>query len=763
MVLVRHGQLVAYLALLQPDARAAARLSTALCVNHSVSAAATWRDLNSILARGEAAGVVVDADHPDREHAVWEIKRLRRRYPEVAIVAYGEFRGEEEELYRFGGLGVDGVLPASKIGNTIAIRTAVNRAVASARASCVADLLVDAHGELGARTVAWAMEHAHENPTHSDMAAALGYTSHTLSGELRAAGLPSAGRLILWGRLLLVGAYLGVDGHTVEEAAFLVGYSTASSLSRALKRETGAPPSEVASKGGLNYVQEALFPSTPRQRHAVSKSRALLMAAVVATQSACAGLGLGGGLVDTGAVDRVLENPPVHQIHFGVLAVDASDGRVLYARNADRKFIPASNQKILVTSSAMSLLGPDYTFETAAWGAGTVRGDVLEGDLVLLSAGDPTLSERYWDSGGAAMAALADSLHRTGLRRVTGALVVDATAWDSVTVGPTWEVEDLRYRYGSTGGAFALEQGELHVVVSGGSSEGDPAQVSWHPLGTTNFVSSEILTAPADSSTRVQPSYLPESRRIVLRGRAAQGSVDTLLFALRDPVRQASAALARALLEAGITVDGGWSVAWEEGSLLGGGCRTGFLKECAEGRRLAGLTSPPLSEIVAGILEPSQNWMAEQLLHTLGAELGEAGSWAGGIDVMKGFLLGPVGLDSLDLSPRDASGLSAYNLVTPRALVTILRHMAAGPHADVYRRALAEPGEEDSTLARRLEGFEGRIFAKTGTISNVNSLSGYLVRDDGREVVFSILSNGSGLSSSQVRETIDDVVRILAR
>jgi PBP4 family serine-type D-alanyl-D-alanine carboxypeptidase len=282
-------------------------------------------------------------------------------------------------------------------------------------------------------------------------------------------------------------------------------------------------------------------------------------------------------------------------------------------------------------------------------------------------------------------------------------------------------------------------------------------------VGTSDYVSSEIVTAATDSSTRVRSSYLPESRRIVLRGRAARGSVDTLRFALRDPVRQATAALARALADAGITIDGGWSVAWEEGTLLGGGCRSGALEQCAQGRRLAGITSPPLPEIVAGILEPSQNWMAEQLLHTLGAELGEKGSWDEGLEVMQEFLVGAVGLDSLDFSSSDASGMSAHNLVTPRAMVTILRHMAAGSHAEVYRHAMAEPGEEDSTLSRRLEGFEGRVFAKTGTISNVNSLSGYLVRDDGREVVFSILSNGSGLSSSQVRTAIDDLVRILAR
>ena len=89
--------------------------------------------------------------------------------------------------------------------------------------------------------------------------------------------------------------------------------------------------------------------------------------------------------------------------------------------------------------------------------------------------------------------------------------------------------------------------------------------------------------------------------------------------------------------------------------------------------------------------------------------------------------------------------------------------MAAGPSGDIYRHAMAEPGEAGSTLSRRLDGFEGRVFAKTGTISNVNSLSGYLVRGDGKEVVFSILSNGSGLPSRTVREAIDDVVRVLAR
>jgi D-alanyl-D-alanine carboxypeptidase/D-alanyl-D-alanine-endopeptidase (penicillin-binding protein 4) len=452
----------------------------------------------------------------------------------------------------------------------------------------------------------------------------------------------------------------------------------------------------------------------------------------------------------------------VDQVHFGVYARDAHTGRVLYARNAHRKFVPASNQKILVTATALSLLGPDYRYETALWAAGPVEDGILDGDLVLVGTGDPTLSRRYWDSGEAAMEALADSLLRAGIEQVRGALVADVSAWDSTTVGPTWEVEDLRSAYAATGGAFALEQGELVLVVAGGRSPGEEADVSWSPRSDPSYVTPRVVTWPADSTTRVRASYLPESRRLLVHGRVAVRAVDTVSVALRDPVRQAVATLFRVMAHKGIEVEGGATVAWEPGALLGRDCRSGAIRHCPAAAPVAVLTSPPLSEIIAGILEPSQNWMTEQLVRTLGAELGEEGSWSAGTEVVTRFLVEEAGVDSLDVAPRDGSGLSAHNLVTPRALVRILEHMASGPHAAIYRAAMAEPGEEGSTLARRLQGLEGRVFAKTGTISNVNSLSGYLVGEDGRQIVFSVLSNGSGLPSSRVRAAIDSVVRILA-
>jgi D-alanyl-D-alanine carboxypeptidase/D-alanyl-D-alanine-endopeptidase (penicillin-binding protein 4) len=368
---------------------------------------------------------------------------------------------------------------------------------------------------------------------------------------------------------------------------------------------------------------------------------------------------------------------------------------------------------------------------------------------------------------------LADSAAAAGIREVSGALVVDASAWDSTTVLPTREVADLVFGYGSTGGAFAIDEGEIRVIARGAPGPGEPAELQWSPQGRDWFVTSRVRTVPADSTSRITASYLPETRQLILEGALAPRSLDTLSFAQRDPVRVATAELSKALATAGIAVARGADVRWEKGERIGGtrngipvphgSCLTGAVEACAGAWRVAGLESPPLGELVRVALEPSQNWVAEQITLTLGAVLGERGSLTEGLDIVERFLIDDVGLDPLDVRARDGSGLSAYNLLTPRALARVLQFMAARPDGDAYRAALAEPGEKGSTLEERLAGLEGRVFAKTGTISNVNSLSGYLVREDGQELIFVILSNGAGLDQEAMRSVIDDVVRVLAR
>ncbi|HSJ13055.1 MAG TPA: D-alanyl-D-alanine carboxypeptidase/D-alanyl-D-alanine-endopeptidase, partial [Longimicrobiales bacterium] len=180
-------------------------------------------------------------------------------------------------------------------------------------------------------------------------------------------------------------------------------------------------------------------------------------------------------------------------------------------------------------------------------------------------------------------------------------------------------------------------------------------------------------------------------------------------------------------------------------------------------RTIAALASPPLAEIVPAILQPSQNWIAEHVLKTLGAERGTEGSWSGGLAVERRYLSDVVGIDSLAFNLRDGSGLAAQNLLTPAATVTLLDHVRAAPWRTQFAAALAAPGMTGSTLENRLAPLAGRLVAKTGTIANVNALSGYLTTDSGRELTFSILSNGSGLPSATVRAAMDSVVRLVAR
>jgi len=481
----------------------------------------------------------------------------------------------------------------------------------------------------------------------------------------------------------------------------------------------------------------------------------------------------------TSPIPSIVETPPLDQVQWGILAVDAGSGRVLVERNPATKFIPASNVKLPVAAAALHYLGPEHRFVTELRAAGTLdpATGVLTGDLVLSGVGDPTWSGRFHEDDQAPLRGVAASLLAAGVRSVSGRLVVDASGWDSATAVASWMVEDLPDA--ATGGAFVLAEGVTTVIVRGAAAPGQPATVSWTPYGEEQFVVSRVETVaslpPGAFAARIRGSYLPESRRLVIDGAIPVGRVDTLRLGTRDPVRQAAAALARALEAGGVAVHGGWTVAWDPGEPLAAGCAAGLLDACGA-PTLARVVSPPLLDVVEVVLGPSHNWMAEQLLRALGprAPLGPPApgapvatqppraGWPSGLVALRRYMIDAVGVDSLDLLLRDGSGLSAQNVLTPRSLVRLLEQVARTPWGEGFRLALPEPREAGTTLVNRLPGLEGRMFAKTGTLTNVVALSGYLVRTDGTLVIFSVLTNASGLPASRVQAGVDEIVRALA-
>ena len=461
-------------------------------------------------------------------------------------------------------------------------------------------------------------------------------------------------------------------------------------------------------------------------------------------------------------LDAHLDAPPYDGMFWGLLVQDAETGTVLYRRNDARRFVPASALKVVTAAAALNQLGSDYRYRTDVYRQGSVRAGVLDGSLYVAGSGDPTWSVRFRNSWRQPLDALADQLLAAGIRRVTGRVVVDASRWDSTSVVGTWQVEDIPWGWAAGGGALVVADGDLRLRVVGSRTRDRPAAVSISPELPERRFRADVLTTATDS-VRLSPSWHPESGQIVLRGEVPRVRRYVTRLAMRDPVRIAGELLLEVLEERGITVEGGLGFAWDLDADLGGGCGAGRLAGCPQAERVATVDSPELRTIARAMLEPSHNWLAEQMVRTLGLETEGIASWPAGLRAATRTLVDDFGVDPQDLDLHDGSGLSSYSLITPRALVRILEAMRVSPGYLAFRDALAAPGEEDSTLSERLSGLEGRVFAKTGTLHHVNSLVGYVLRDDGRELIFAILSNSAGMGSDEVRPVVDGLVRELAR
>jgi D-alanyl-D-alanine carboxypeptidase/D-alanyl-D-alanine-endopeptidase (penicillin-binding protein 4) len=397
----------------------------------------------------------------------------------------------------------------------------------------------------------------------------------------------------------------------------------------------------------------------------------------------------------------------------------------------------------------MGLLGPDFRYKTDIRASG--EGGAPK-RLVVIARGDPTWSARFNPDDFTVLEQLADSLRAAGIQRADS-LIIDASYLGDERVNGTWEVGDLPTTSGPPIGSLAIAEGELRLVVTAGATPGAPATAAI--LGVNNVFPMRVaaLTDSATTRPNIDVSFQSWPDTIVVTGRIPLGRADTSAIAAPDANRYAAMAFA--------TVLGRKGIATSLPRIVYDSIEAAALRSETP-RVVASWTSPALSDIVAGILRPSQNWIAETLLRTLGAERRGRGSWSSGLEVERRYLIDVARIDSTGFFLRDGSGLSAQNLLSPRTITQILEYARNQPWGNVYREALPTPGLAKSTLSNRLQGFEGKIFAKTGTITNVASLSGYVTTASGKQLIFSIMVNSAGRPSAAIRRGIDRLVTALA-
>lgn len=244
----------------------AAQVVSALGGAHDLAVCTDWDGLWSELRSRPVDGCVVDVYCPDRPAGMRELQRLRKRRPTLAVVVFSDFRGREMDLFTLGRLKVDGVILAGRNQGVGTTRAAVEEALSTSVATRVVDAMEGRLPALAIRCLRWSIERAHEAPRPRDLAEALSISHRTLPKQLRRAGLPSPRRLLLWGRLFRAAHYLAEPGACLEQVAYSLGYSSGNTLTRALRRETGHPASELRKRGGLVLVLEAFLRRESRSR-----------------------------------------------------------------------------------------------------------------------------------------------------------------------------------------------------------------------------------------------------------------------------------------------------------------------------------------------------------------------------------------------------------------------------------------------------------------------------------------------------------------
>lgn len=465
-------------------------------------------------------------------------------------------------------------------------------------------------------------------------------------------------------------------------------------------------------------------------------------------------------------IRRTIDGEAFRGATWGIHVADLRTGAVLFSEQADRNLIPASNVKLSTSAAALDRLGPGYRYRTHLYADGPVRDGVLKGNLIVRGTGDPTIGgEEQQDDVTRLFRAWADSLRSRGVRRIEGHVVGDDDFFSDVPYGTGWSWDDTAYAYSAEVSALSFNLNKINLRVRGGSAVDAPGRIRWAPLNTS-YVSVVNRSRTVASTASVEEDY---SRRrgqntIVVGTRVPVGATETEELAVANPTRYFVHVLREVLLREGIAVDGA--------ALDADAAPIKPSYESSDLRSVASVRSAPLAQIVTTLNRESVNLYAEMLLRTLAvvdappasADLGTPARGAAAVRAT----LGAAGVDTSRVEIADGSGLSRQNLMTARGTVQLLQYMWTHEDPDV-RTAFYESlpvGGRNGTLQYRFgdgEPAAGNVRAKTGTLSGVSALSGYVSTGRGSPVGFSIICNNYAVEGRVVRRAQDAIVNALAR
>jgi D-alanyl-D-alanine carboxypeptidase/D-alanyl-D-alanine-endopeptidase (penicillin-binding protein 4) len=457
-------------------------------------------------------------------------------------------------------------------------------------------------------------------------------------------------------------------------------------------------------------------------------------------------------------VDVALSNPAATKGEWGLLIADAATGDTLFALNEDKYFVPASNMKLFSTALALSKLGLDYKFHTTLETRGTISEDgTLSNDLILVGRGDPNLSNRKFPFNlkeefdgppEKVLAELADKLVAKGVKQIKGDVVGDDSYFPREPYPDGWEIGDMVWEYGAAISAIVLDDNTATLTLTPGLLAGDAVKAEIAPATPDFYIQNDVITSASEVKSDLTLTREPGAQLVVVRGTLPANSAPRkLILAVHESALHAAAVLQKLLTDRGVKITGN--------------PRAVHIPEVPADTTpraiLAEHISIPLGDSVKLVNKISQNLHAEMLLRTAARQ---SGIWDKPEDLMKFPVdfYAAAGIAPDDVIQTDGSGLSRHDLVTPRAIVSLLKYAQAQPWFSAYFASLPVAGV-DGTLEDRMRTTiaAGRIHAKTGSVEHVRTRSGFAETPNGRTLIFSFLSNNQGGKNHEATDALDAI------
>ncbi|MEH7178155.1 D-alanyl-D-alanine carboxypeptidase/D-alanyl-D-alanine-endopeptidase [Neobacillus vireti] len=444
------------------------------------------------------------------------------------------------------------------------------------------------------------------------------------------------------------------------------------------------------------------------------------------------------------------EEPDLQGAIAGVSIRNATNGEVLYDHLGDVRLRPASNMKLLTAAAALSVLGEDYTFKTEVLMDGTVKKKTLHGNLYLKGKGDPTLLKEDFDN-------MAAELKTIGIQKITGQLIGDDTWYDDIRYSVDLPWSDEQTYYGAQISALTAsptkdyDSGSVLIEVKPGNVEGDKAEVTLTP--NTEFVKiiNQTETVAKDGKKKLTYEREHAKNTITITGTlpvTSKGEKEWI--GVWEPTRYALALFKQSLEQKGIHLTGKIKIGTTP----------------TDAKIVHTRSSIKLSELLVPFMKLSNNGHAETLVKEMGRVVKGEGSWEKGIEVMEAELA-KFGINTETLVLRDGSGISHVNLVPAAQLSQLLVAVQQQTWFLAFLHSLPVAGAsekmEGGSLRSRMKGpdVKEKVFAKTGTISTVSTISGYVTTKSRQTLVFSIMLNNL-MEDAKGKKIEDKLISIIA-